>query len=80
MALDDLIKRRLGKKLEDNEAKNFAKNAAGKFSTGRFTATQTGAKKLAETRGFRRDIGDISKAMNKTSSTEEYIRSRKYKS
>lgn len=80
MALDDLIKRRIRNRASDDQARDFAKGAARKFSTGKFTATQTGAKELAARRGFESDMGELSKSLTGgTETSEGYIRSRKYR-
>lgn len=56
-SMDSLVSRRVKKRTaqddyRDYQATKFARGAAKKFSKGRFTATQTGAKELAQKRNF----------------------------
>lgn len=52
MALDDLIKRRrsVRQKVNDESARAYAKGAAAAFPSGKHTASETGARALAERR------------------------------
>jgi hypothetical protein len=67
-------------KAGDAEAKEFARDAAGRFTAGTFKASETGARRLAEKRKAFSDMGEMAKSMTAgTKEAEEYIRSGKYK-
>lgn len=68
------------KKLMDDEARAYAKGAAKQFSKGTYTASQTGARKLAQKRADFSDMGELMKSLESgTDTSENYIKTRKYK-
>lgn len=78
-ALDALIRRRRNK-ASDQQNVDFSRAAARKFSKGRFTASQTGARQLAEKRKYESDMGELGKSLTAgTAESENYIKTGKYK-
>lgn len=78
--MNPLIAAKMKAKAGDDEAKEYARDAAGRFSSGTFTASQTGARRLAEKRKAFSDMGEMAKSLTAgTKESEEYIRSGKYK-
>ena len=74
------VRRTAREQLMDQQGRAYAKAAAASFKEGKFTATQTGAKRMAEERKNFSDMGEMMKSVEGgTGETEEYIRSGKYK-
>lgn len=66
--------------LMDQQGKAYAKAAAKSFTEGTFTATQTGARKMAEKRKQFSDMGEMMKSLEEgTGESENYIKTGKYK-
>ncbi len=66
--------------LMDQQGRAYAKAAAASFKEGKFTATQTGARKMAENRKQFSDMGEMMKSMEEgTGTAENFIKTGKYK-
>jgi hypothetical protein len=67
-------------RMKGSADKDWARDAAGRFMSGTFKASQTGAKQRSEEKGRYSDMGQMAKSMTAgTKESEEYIRSGTYK-
>lgn len=74
-----LVRSKARKGIEDAQAKAYARSAASSFKEGTFTASQTGARQLAEKREQFRQMGKISDSMGSQAEFEDYISGKSYK-